>query len=370
LPNRFAKSILQRSSSHRPRLADVARLAGVSTSTASFVINDVEHARVADETRARIWAAVEELGYRPNANARGLRTRRTETIGFVTDEIATSPFAGEKIHGAQDAAWAAGHLLLIANTEARPELERAAIETMLDRQVDGLIIAAMSTKQVDDPRHGAALPCVLLDCFMADASVTAVLPDEERGGREAGEILLEAGHRRIAFINGPHDNYASEARLRGFRAALERHGVDLDPELLRWGTGRPDGGYEHALRLLALPKPPSAIFCWNDRTAFGAFDAIKELGLRIPQDVSVLGYDDQDLAAYTHPALSTMALPQYEMGRWACERLLAGDSTPVRQLLHCPPVMRASVGPPRSSRRRGGAAARRDRKPREKQANT
>jgi LacI family transcriptional regulator len=339
-------------SSHRPRLADVAQRAGVSVSTASFVINDVEHARVSDATRARVLAAVEELGYRPNANARGLRTRRTLTVGFVTDEIATSPFAGEKIHGAQDAAWAAAHLLLIANTEARPELERAAVETMVDRQVDGVIVAAMSTREIEDPRHGAEFPCVLLDCFVADDSLPAVLPDEERGGRDAAALLLDAGHRRIAFIDGPRGRYASEARLRGFRAELERAGVGLDPALLSWSTGHPDGGYEHTHALMGLRRPPTAIFCFNDRTAFGAYEAIKERGLRIPQDVSIVGYDDLDLASYAHPALSTIALPQYEMGRLACEQLLAGDVAPGRHLVHCPPVMRDSVAPPRTSRRR------------------
>jgi LacI family transcriptional regulator len=334
--------------SSRPTLADVAALAGVARSTASYVINGVEDARVGVETRARVLAAVEELGYRPNAAARGLRTQRTHMFGFVSDDIATSPFAGETINGAQDVALAADHLLLIANTGGDDGVQRRAIEAMLDRRIDGLIVAAQSVHEIDvGPLRDVSAPCVLLNCFGNEPRFAEVVPDDERGGSDAAELLLDAGHRRIAFINGEAGQHAAEARMRGFCSALERRGVTPDPALLAHGNWWPDSGYEHTHRLVELAEPPTAIFCGNDRMAVGAFEALKERGLRIPGDVSVLGFDDMELAGHLRPALSTLALPHYEMGRWACERLLNRQTDAVRESLRCLPRMRDSVGAPK-----------------------
>jgi LacI family transcriptional regulator len=338
--------------SGRPTLADVAARAGVARSTASYVINDVEHARVADETRARVLAAVAELGYRPNAAARGLRTQRTHMFGFVSDEIAASPYAGETITGAQDVAWASEHLLLIANTGGDADVQRAAIDAMLDRQIDGLIVATMSAREIDlEPLRHLSVPCVLLNCFSDERLFPEVIPDDELGGYEAAEILLDAGHERIAFINGLAGQHASTARLRGFRRALADRSVAPDPALIVDGNWWPDSGYEHAHHLLDLAQPPTAIFCGNDRMAVGAFEALKERGLEIPGDVSVLGFDDMELAEHLRPALSTMSLPHSEMGRWASRRLLSGQLEPARELLRCPPRMRDSVGPPKRAGR-------------------
>src|SRR3954470_11642207 len=175
----------------RPTLADVAALAGVARSTASDVINDAPHLRVGADTRARVLAAVEELGYRPNAAARGLRTQRTQMFGFLSDDIATSPFAGETITGAQEVALASDHLLLIASTGGDPEVQRVAIDAMLDRQIDGLIVAAVFSQQIDgEPLRRVWVPCVLLNCFGDEPLFAEVVPDDERGGFEAAEVLL------------------------------------------------------------------------------------------------------------------------------------------------------------------------------------
>jgi LacI family transcriptional regulator len=355
LPNRFDESVRQsrhtrvamaRTSSSRPTLADVAELAGVARSTASYVINEVEHARVAADTRARVLSAVEQLGYRPNAAARGLRTQRTQTFGFISDDIATSGYAGETVRGAQDVAWGAEHLLLLADTHGDAEVQRAAVEAMLDRQIDGLIFAAMSSCEIDvQPLRGLPVPIVLVNCFGNELRFPEVFPDDELGGHQAAEILLDAGHERIAFINGTAEVHASKARARGFCGALVERGMTPDPALTVNGNWWPDGGYEHAHRFIDMADPPTAIFCANDRMAVGAFEALKERRLRIPEDVSVLGFDDMQLAKHLRPALSTMALPHYEMGRWACERLLSEQSgEPVRNALPCPPRMRDSVG--------------------------
>ena len=336
---------MARNSSSRPTLADVAELAGVARSTASYVVNKDEHARVSADTRARVLAAVEQLGYRPNAAARGLRTQRTQTFGFISDDIATSGYAGETISGAQDVAWGSNHLLLLADTRGDGEVQQAAVEAMLDRQIDGLLVAAMSSCEIDvEPLRGLPVPCVLVNCFGNELCFPEVFPDDELGGYRAAEILLDAGHERIAFINGTAAMHASEARARGFLRALAERGVTPDPALIVSGNWWPDSGYEHAHRFVEEADPPTAIFCANDRMAVGTFEALKERGLRIPEDVSVLGFDDMELAKHLRPALSTMALPHYEMGRWACQRLLAEQSEPVRNALPCPAQMRDSVG--------------------------
>src|SRR5690349_20559857 len=230
----------------RPTLADVASLAGVARSTASDVINDAPHMRVGAETRARVLAAVEELGYRPNAAARGLRTQRTQMFGFLSDTIAESAFAGETITGAQEVALASDHLLLIANTGGDPEVQRVAIDAMLDRQIDGLIVAVVSSRRIDvEPLRTVPVPCVLLNCFGDQQQFAEVVPDDERGGFEAAEVLLEAGHERIGFINGLQHEHASGERLRGFRRALEQRGIEPDPRLIVSGNWWPDSGYEH-----------------------------------------------------------------------------------------------------------------------------
>lgn len=328
-------------------MAEVARLAGVSPTTVSFVIND--RPGLPEATRQRVREAIETLGYRPNRAARGLRTRRTHTLGFLTDEIAVTPFAGRTVTGAHDVAWKQQTLLLIANTTRDQRVIGTAVDELLDRQVDGIVFAAVSTRQVTLPAATRTVPTVLVNCFAPGDELPCVLPDEETGGRTAARILLESGHRRIAHLAGLKTAWATRQRLKGFRAELARGGAPLDPDLLRFGTFRTDSGYALMRELLQLDEVPTAVFCGNDRMALGAYLAAKEAGLRIPEDVSVMGYDDQEeLAAEVHPGLTTIALPFYEMGRWAVQHLLAGDveSLPPRTFLSCPPVLRDSVAPP------------------------
>ena len=162
----------------RPSMQDVATLAGVSRTTASFVINNVDGSGIPEETRRRVWDAVKQLGYRPNAIARGLRSAKTSTIGFISDEVATSPFAGEIIHGAQDRAWEDEMLLLLVNTGGNQAMKRVAVETLLQRQVEGIVYATMYHREVHPPEGVRQVPTVLLDCYVADASLPSVVPDE------------------------------------------------------------------------------------------------------------------------------------------------------------------------------------------------
>jgi len=337
----------------RPTIADVARAASVSPTTVSFVLNDVVGVSISDGTRRRVRHEADRLDYRPNAAARLLRTSRSDTIGFITDEIASTPFAVDIIRGAQDAAWAHGKVLMIVNTEANPNIKERAAALMVERQVEGLIYAAMFHQEVTTPFPTVDLPTVLVDCYAADRSITSVVPDEVGGGREATRVLTTHGHRRIALLNLHRGMPATEGRLHGYHLALAEAGLPLDDALVRFGNNGADSGYHLTRQVMMLPDPPTALFCGNDRTAMGAYDALKELGCRIPNDVSVVGFDNHQLIArYLRPALTTMTLPHYEMGQWAVRHLLVGAAedgglgAPVQHQLPCPLVERQSVAPP------------------------
>jgi LacI family transcriptional regulator len=332
----------------RPIMADVGRLAGVSPTTVSFVINNRADAGISMETRRAVLEAVELLGYRPNRAAQGLRTRRTHTIGLVTDRVGVTPHGGRTISGAHDVAQENRSLLLIVNSN--PRLVRAAVDDLLDRQVDGIVFAAEGTCRMAPPEAALQVPTVLVNCFAPANPVPCVLPDEARGGRDATELLIAAGHRTIAHLTGYRGAWATRERLKGYFAALADAGIPRDDELVLTGNFRTDSGYELARAVLARKDRPTAIFCGNDRMAMGAYQALAEAGLRVPEDMSIVGYDDQeDLAAELRPPLTTLRLPYYEMGRWALEQIFAGtvSSLPPRTYICCPVVTRGSVTSPR-----------------------
>jgi LacI family transcriptional regulator len=315
----------------------------------SFVVNDRANGSVSPETQRRVLEAIERLGFRPNRAAQGLRTRTTRTIGFVTDEIAATRPAGRTIAGVHDLASRHGSRLLIVNATRDARVLRREIEDLIDRQVDAIVFAVVGTRRAELPDAADQVPAVMVNCFSARNARPCILPDEAEGGRTATNLLLARGHRRIAFVTGLPGAWATRQRLKGYRMALTAAGVDADDGLILEGNFRADSGYELARRLLRRRRRPTAIFCGNDRMALGAYLALKEAGLRIPQDVSVLGYDDQeDLAPEVHPALSTVRLPYYEMGRWAAEQLLIGSvaDLPPRTYAACPAVIRSSVGAP------------------------
>jgi len=341
----------------RSTRADVAKLAGVSGATVSFVLNETAGQSISPQTRQRVLDAVAELDYRPNQTARGLRTRRTATIGFVTDEIAVEPFAGATILGANEVAWAHGSLLLVVNTTREQRIVRAVIEDLVDRPVDAIIFAVIGTRRLEVPDSLKGVPSLLLNGYTANGLLPAVLPDEVTGGRNATELLLSAGHRRIAYLTGNHDSWATRARLRGFRTALETAGLDPRNQIVKKGTYSIDSGYDLTRELLSESNRadlPTAIMCGNDRMAVGAYLALSQAGIAVPTDMSLVGYDDQaDLAAHIRPALSTVRLPYYQMGRWAAEQIVSrtvGTLSP-RTYLPCPVVSRHSVATPRKKSR-------------------
>lgn len=347
----------------RPKLKDVAERAGVSPTTASLVLNDKADG-IPEETKQRVLEASEDLGYRPNVLAATLRKQTSDTIGFISDEIATTPYAGAMVQGAQDEAWQAGKLLLLVDTNRDEEIEARAIDSLLSRQVDGIVYAAMYHQVVAVPETAREVPVVLLDARSADQSVSSVVPDEFGAAMAATQVLVEAGHRRIAFIENEDPIPAAPERLAGYRAALEAAGIPSDPDLVVSGspedindsdvvTGARDavGGFRAASILLDRDPRPTAIFCFNDRMAGGVIRKAHQLGLVVPDDLSVVGFDDQELVlSQIDPPLTTMRLPHYEMGRWAVQHLLEEIAGGGRKVVHhrmpCPLIERQSVAPP------------------------
>ena len=330
-------------------MADIAQAAGVSMATASRALSD--HPKVAPATRERVQGVAADLGYVHNTVAQSLRTQRSHTLGLVSDHIATTPYAGRVILGAQEAAAAQGWLLLLLNSGGDPELERREIQTLLQRQVDGLLYAAMYHQVLTPPASLDSVPTVLLDARAENGSLPSVVPDEVGGAHAAVVELLRHGHRQIGFLNNVDDIPATRGRTQGYRQALQEADVPFDPRLVVTAEGSPHGGYLAAHSLLGGPDRPTALFCFNDRMAMGAYQATATLGLRIPTDVSIIGFDDQDtLADGLRPGLTTMALPHYEMGAWAVQTLLARIQDPTIPVVHavlpCPLIRRASVDVP------------------------
>ena len=331
----------------KTRLKEVAADAGVSSATASLILNDKTDAFPAS-TIDRVRESAARLGYRPNALARSLRSQRTHTIGLISDEIATTPFAGAMIRGAQEAAWKAGHVLMHIDTEGDYEMEQAALEAMLERKVDGLVYARMHHQVVDIPDVLTEVPAVLLDAREPTETLASVVPDERSGAKGAVEHLIAMGHTRIGFVQCVDPIPAAYQRLEGFQTALEEAGLDYNE---RWTVIDPLEPGGHALevdRLLTGSDRPTALFCFNDRMALGAYNSARRLGLRIPEDLSVVGFDNlETVAPWLDPGLTTVELPHYEMGRWAVdylERLIGGESlAPEQHLMECPLIERNSV---------------------------
>ncbi len=316
------------------------------------MLNEVPGKRINEQTRERVRKAARELSYRPNRLAQNLRKQRSETIGFLSDRIATSPHAGLTIVGAQQAAADYGSLLLLMNSGTDSQLEEREIRALLDRQVDGIIYAAEYHRVLAPPALLDPTKTVLLDARAEGGEWACAVPDEFGGAVTAVAELLAAGHRRIGYLSNIDDIPATVGRLDGYRHALKKAGINPDSTLVATETSDSHGGYRAAMALLDRPDRPTGLFCFNDRMAMGAFQAAAMVGLSIPADVSIVGFDDQQIISDgLRPGLTTVALPHLEMGQWAVHTLMklinSEDHLPVEQVvLSCPLVQRASVGPP------------------------
>lgn len=321
----------------RVTLADVARAAGVSRTTASLVLSDRgTELRISEASQQRVRQVASELGYRPNILSADLRRGSSRTIGFISDTIATSQLAGDMIKGALDHAHREGYLLFIGETEGDLAEEERLIQTMLDRQVDAVVIASMFTRERPIPEGVRGRSVVLLNALPDEAgAVTAIIPDEYDAGRRAAELLLSAGHTRIHLLGAgpsrdevPPQTVAGRERLAGILDALAEAGIAP-------ASGRvckvwlPEDGWKATADLIATGARGEAIISFNDRLAFGAYQALQEAGLRVPEDFSLVSFDDHQLAGWLHPGLTTFAIPHYELGRRAIQFLLDGEDDAV-----------------------------------------
>lgn len=318
----------------RITIRDVAQLAGVSPATVSKVMNRAPH--VSRKAQERVLAAIQKLNYRPNSVARSLKLKSTATVGLITDDL-EGVFTMSMMRGVEEAVSAQGVSVFLCNSYGDAARERGHLEVLLNKQVDGVIL--MSGYRVRERAAPAlplgGVPAVYLYQYTRDLRVPCVLPDDEGGAALGTRHLIAAGRRRVAFINGPYRYEATHARLEGYRAALLEAGLPFDPALVRAGEWHEGSGYSAARELLALAERPDAVLCSSDHLAVGALDALREADLRVPDDLSLVGFDNRYFAAHQRPPLTTVALPLREMGRLAGELLLgAVRGEPSAQTLH------------------------------------
>lgn len=324
----------------RVTLADVARLAGLSPTAASMILTGRPDTRLSAEAHAKVHAAAAELGYRPNVAARALRTDQSRSIAFISDYVATTRFASGLIRGALTAADAARNVMLVLETGGEPARALRAIEAALDRQVDGVILAAMRAREVFVPDISIPVPTIMLNGTNSHFP-TCVLPDEFEGGRIAVRLLAEAGvtDRLVLLGHNPDEErgqFRSELisrRIGGIRAEMAARGLTFDAELSSWDW-EVSNGYDLVRRLLRKERP-RGLLCLNDRLAFGAYQALGEAGLAIPGDVALVSFDNDELASYLRPGLTTIGLPHAQMGQLAVELLL---KTPLASGEHLVPM--------------------------------
>ncbi|MCK9221462.1 MAG: LacI family transcriptional regulator [Limnochordia bacterium] len=331
-------------------IKDIAKIAGVSPATVSRALGGYGY--VKDSTRRRIQEVADQLGYHPNALARSMVTRSTQTIGLIISDIA-NPFFPEVVRGIEDTAHQKGFTVILCNSDEDSEKERTYIDVLMAKRVDGLIIASTAANaqhllQLKERN----LPLVLLDRSFGEGNVDTVKVDNTLGAFQAVNHLIELGHRRIGIITGPDRIPTARERLAGYEHALKQHSIHLEPRFIVKGDFKEEDAYMGVKYLMDLERPPTALFTANNRTTTGALTAIWELGLHIPDELSVIAFDDLPWMQLLQPQLSVIQQPTYELGVTAAELLfkrLMSDTPQKSQLLQLNSklVLRNSCGPPR-----------------------
>ncbi len=340
-------------STTRPRatIGDVAAEAGVHASTVSRVLNDHAGTTVRPATRERVLAAADRLGYRASGLARGLRLQRTLTLGMLVPDI-TNPFFSSIIKGAEDAARERGYNLLLCNSEDDPEREASCLHALREHQVDGLLIA--SSRMADDTieeLRGEGYPFVLINRATDDAGDLAVVVDNRAAAVAVVAYLASLGHHRVGHIAGPRDTTTGVERLEGFRTGVARHGLADEPDLIVEADAFSAEAGHHALGImLAGPAKPTAVFAANDLIAIGMLQRLREAGTSVPAGLSIVGFNDIPLAGLLEPALTTVRVPQLEMGvvgaHLLIDRLQGRPIGDVRLTLPTELVIRSSSAAP------------------------
>ncbi len=330
-------------------IKDVAARAGISYTTVSHVLNNTRY--VSPEVRAKVEAAISELHYVPSAVARSLRARSTSTIGLLIPS-GINPYFAELARGIEDCCERNGYCVILCNSDDDPAKQRNYLRALLEKRIDGLILASGS----DDPNfaqalRGVRIPCLVVDRALDGVDADTVRIDHEQGGYLATRHLLDLGHRHIVCIAGPAHTGVATLRVRGYRRALDEAGL-RPPEagILTCDFSSP-GGYQAASRLLDAGCPVTAIVAGNDMIGLGVLRAAAERGVKVPERLSVIGFDDIQMSRYVYPALSTVGQSILQLGERAAARLLARIAAPNAPLEREPPlapalVARESTAPP------------------------
>ena len=303
-----------------PTIRDVAKLAEVHPSTVSRVING--DSRISEKTKNKVLLIIKKLGYTPNAIARGLKTKRTFTLGMLIPDI-TNPFFAEIARGVEDAANENGFNIILCNSDDKLKKERTYLDILKEKRVDGLILGTAHTRDKSILKlEKNNFPYILVSRNIEGLDKNCIIIDDIAGGMMATEYLIKLGHHRIAHISGPLKTRSGLNRLKGYQLALKKHKIEYNDELVGEGDFRIKGGYQVMKRFLKLTKPPTAIFAANDLLALGAMQAIQKKNFHIPEDFSVIGFNDIELASFVYPPLTTIRQPMQKMGALAVKMLL------------------------------------------------
>jgi len=325
-------------------MRDVAEAAGVSITTVSHVVNGTRG--VSEELKAKVIKAADELGYRPNVLARGLRKGQTKTLGLIIPDSSNAFFA-EVARGLERKSYTLGFSVMLCNTGGEPSREVAYIETLMSKQVDGVaLVSAGDNSKTMSLLRALRIPLVVVDRQVSGEEMDEVLVDNLQGGRLATEYLLSLGHSRIGCVCGPSILTPAVDRVNGYRQSLVAAGIEPDDTLVVKGDFQCGGGYRGTQSLLSLPEPPSAVFACNDLMAIGAISAARAAGLQVPQDFSIVGFDDIALSSFINPALTTVAQPKEDIGTVVADllvqRILNRDIPPRKYVLPTELVVRRS----------------------------
>ncbi|AKE93923.1 transcriptional regulator RbsR [Cronobacter malonaticus] len=311
-------------------MKDVARLAGVSTSTVSHVINKDRF--VSEAIRLRVEDAIRTLNYAPSALARSLKLNQTRTIGMLIT-ASSNPFFSELVRGVERSCFERGYSLVLCNTDGDEQRMNRNLETLLQKRVDGLLLLCTETHQPSPAimKRYPAIPTVMMDWSPFDGGSDVIQDNSLLGGDIATRYLIDKGYTRIACVTGPLDKTPARLRLEGYRTAMQRAGLPVAEGYEVIGDFEFAGGLRAMQSLLALPEPPQAVFMGNDAMAVGAYQALYQAGLRIPQDIALVGYDDIELASYMTPPLTTIHQPKDELGELAIDVLIHRMAQPELQ---------------------------------------
>lgn len=301
-------------------IKDVAQAANVGVMTVSRVLN--ANGYVSQLTRERVTRAIEELGYTRNMTARSLSSMRSQVISVIVPDMTNSFFSGIA-RAAERVVRGHGYQILIGDSDGSVENERAFVETAVSRMADGVILVAPRMSESEIQQANARLPVVVVDRGVKDHSIGDVYIDNKKGSQEAVEYVISQGHRRIGFVSGPRNVQNSRRRRDGYESALRAHEIRIDSNLFFQGHFLWEDGVAACDYFLALPDPPTAVFCSNDLMAIGMLRRAREMGLSVPEDLSIAGFDDVPLAEWVTPPLTTVQHPRLEMGKLSAEVLLS-----------------------------------------------